>query len=75
MERLILVTRVQFCCDWHGTRTFWLNAFELLFLNEDDNHSFGENLEKCRIDVDLRPSRRRTKKYIFSVLLPTLCLH
>jgi hypothetical protein len=50
-------------------------AFELLFSEEDHHHGFGENIEKCRIDVDLRPSERGTEKYIFSVLLPTLCLH
>ena len=50
-------------------------AFELLFSEGDHNHSLGENIEKCLIDVDLRPSRRGTEKYIFSVLLPTLCLH
>lgn len=50
-------------------------AFGLLFLERDHNHTLGENIEKCLIDVDLSPSRRGTEKYIFSVLLPTLCLH
>jgi len=49
-------------------------AFELLFSEGDHHHILGENVEKRLIDVDLRHSRRG-KKYIFSVLLPTLCLH
>jgi hypothetical protein len=28
-------------------------ACELLFSEGDDNHTFGENLEKCLIDLDL----------------------
>jgi hypothetical protein len=49
-------------------------AFELLFSEGDDNRGLGENIEKC-LNVDLRPSRRETEKYIYSVLLHTLCLH
>ena len=75
MESLILVTRVQSFQGWHEERAFWFNAFDLLFSNGDDNHSLSENFKKCLIDVDLRSSRRGTEKYIFSVFLPTLCLH
>jgi len=46
-------------------------AFELLFSERDHNHSFGENTEKCLIDVDLRPSRRGIEN-IFSLFY---CLH
>jgi hypothetical protein len=46
-------------------------AFELLFSEGDHNQILGENIEKCLIDVDLRPSWRGPEKYIFSVLLPT----
>ena len=49
-------------------------AIELFFSKRDHNHSFGENLEKCLIEVDLMASRGGSEKYIFSVLLPTLCL-
>ena len=51
-------------------------AFDLLFSEGDHNHTLGENIEKCLIiDVGLRPGERSTEKNIFSVLLPTLCLH
>jgi len=50
-------------------------AFELLFSEGDHNHSMGENIEKCLIDLDFWPSRGGGRKNIFSVLLPTLCLH
>ena len=50
-------------------------AFGLLFSVGDHNYGLGENIEKSLIDFDLRPSRRGEKKYIFPVLLPTLCLH
>ena len=46
-------------------------AFELLFSERDHNHSLGENIEKCLIGLDLRPSRRGSIKNIFSVRLPT----
>jgi len=74
MEPFILVTCVQSCWDWHGARAFWLNTFELLFWEGEHNRGIGENIEKCLIDVDLRPGRRGIKN-IFSVVLPTLCLH
>ena len=45
------------------------------YSRRETNHSLGENSEKCFIDFDLRPSRRGTEKFIFSVLLPTLRLH
>jgi hypothetical protein len=38
-------------------------AFDLLFSEEDQNHSLGENTEECLIEIDLRPSRGGTKKY------------
>ena len=50
-------------------------AFELLSPEGDHNHCLGEIIEKCLIEVDLRVSRGGPEKYIFSVLLPTLCLH
>ena len=36
-------------------------AFGLLFSEGDRNHILGGNIEKCVIDVDLRPSRRGTE--------------
>jgi hypothetical protein len=50
-------------------------AFGLLFSEGDRNYSLGENIETYLVDVGLRPSRGWTEKNIFSVLLPTLCLH
>jgi hypothetical protein len=50
-------------------------ACEPLFSEGDHNHSMGENIEKCLIDVDLRPNRGGVGENIFSVLLPALCLH
>jgi len=50
-------------------------AFGILFSEEDHNHSFDENIKKCLIDLVLTPRRRGTEKNIFSVLLPTPCLH
>jgi hypothetical protein len=38
-------------------------AFGLLFSAGDHNYGLGGNIEKGRIDVDLRPGRRGTKKY------------
>jgi hypothetical protein len=38
-------------------------VFGLLLSEEDHSHSFGGSIEKCLIDVDLRPSRRGTKIY------------
>ena len=76
MESFILVTGVQSYRDRDGARAFWLNAFfELLFSERDLSHTLGENIEKCLTAVDLRSGRRGKKKYIFSDLLPTLCLH
>jgi hypothetical protein len=47
-------------------------SFGLLFSEGDHNHhSLGENIEKCLIEVDLRPRRRRQKN-IFSLFY---CLH
>jgi len=50
-------------------------AFDLLFSEEDQNHSLGENAEEPLIEINLRPSRGGTEKNIFSVLLPILCLN
>lgn len=61
--------------DRDGAPTFWFNAFELLFSERDISHTLGENIEKWLTEVDLRSGRRGKKKYIFSVVLPTLCLH
>src|SRR5713226_5679851 len=46
-------------------------AFDLLFSEGDQNHSLGENTEKCLIEINLRPNRGGTEKNIFSVRLPT----
>ncbi len=75
MGSFILVTGVQSYWDRYGASAFWLNAIELLFSEGDYSHSLGENIEKCLIDVYLWPSRGGQKINIFSVLLPTLCLH
>jgi hypothetical protein len=71
MEPFIPVTRIQSCLDWHGARIFWFNAFGLLFSEGDHNYGLGGNIEKCLIDVDLRPGRRGAKN-IFSLFY---CLH
>ena len=46
-------------------------AVDLLFSEEDQNHSLGENTEECLIEINLRPSRGETEK-IFSLFY---CLH
>jgi len=46
-------------------------AVGILFSEEDHNHSFDENIEKCLIDLVLTPRRRGTEK-IFSLFY---CLH
>ena len=40
-------------------------AFELLFSGRSHNHSLSENLEKCLVDLDLRPSSRGAGKAYF----------
>ena len=40
-------------------------AFEILFSEGDHNHGLGENIEKCLIDVDLRPGRGGTENKYF----------
>jgi hypothetical protein len=49
--------------------------FRTLILGEDHNYGLGWNIEKCLIDLGLRPGRKGAEKYIFAVLLPTLGLH
>ncbi len=46
-------------------------AFDLLFSEEDQNHSLGENTEECLIEINLRPAGEGQKK-IFSLFY---CLH
>jgi len=46
--------------------------FELLFSEGTHDHTLGENIEKCLVDVDLRPQQERGKKKIFSLFY---CLH
>jgi hypothetical protein len=47
-------------------------AFDLLFSEEDQNHSLGENTEERLIEINLRPSRGEGQEKIFSLFY---CLH
>jgi hypothetical protein len=40
-------------------------AFDLLFSEEDQNHSLGENTEERLIEINLRPSRGEGQKTYF----------
>jgi hypothetical protein len=40
-------------------------AFELLLSEGDHNHTLGENIEKCLIDVDLGPNWGEPEKIYF----------
>ena len=59
-----------------GQEIFFQGTWFVSFYSRSETtNSLGENFEKSLIDFDLRPSRRGGGKYIFSVRLPTLCLH
>jgi hypothetical protein len=59
-----------------GTERALFGSLLLRFYSwRETTHGLGENIEKCLIELDLRPSSRGPERNIFSVSLPTLCLN
>jgi len=58
-------------------RNFYQWTWRLTFCSRRKTRiiAWVRTLEKCLIEINLRPSSEGTEKNMFSVLLPTLCLH